>query len=172
MKIDDALLSLIGTCVTILCAVGSLVGWWRSRSAATDAEFAVQQIQNHRNIRRTGTIDTTLGNALKSVRRIGLGCNVEKIVGINIDPIIDKMEIFLEQLQEFFTDPQLRNQLNLDLDEFLSEIRENILSLSDSNLPEEKSSAGRTIYLKLTSLKATIGIISDGITFNTNGAKK
>ncbi|PHM68400.1 hypothetical protein [Xenorhabdus kozodoii] len=168
---DDVLLSRIGTCVTILCAIGSVIGWCKSRRAATDAQLAVREIRYHRNIRQASTVHAALSNTLKSVRQIGVGCNVEKIVGINIEPIIDETEIFLEQLQEVFADSHLKNKLDINLDEFLSGIRISISSLSDSILPEDKLREGRDIYSKLSSLKATIGNISNEITFNPKGDK-
>lgn len=166
---DDVLLSRIGTFVTIGCAIGSGVGWWKSRKAATAAQQAAQEIRLHRNIQQTGTIHAALSNAVKSVRQIGFGCNVEKILGIKIEPIIDETEILLEQLQEVFTKPQLRNKLGINIEDFITEVRGSISSLSGSISPEEKLNEGRAIYLKLSSLKATIGNLSDEITFNPKG---
>lgn len=170
MEVDDILLSRIGTSVTILCAIGSILGWWKSRGAASEAKSAVAQIHYHRSLRQAGTVHASLNNAIKALRPVGLGCSAEKIVGIKIDPIIEETELFLEQFQAAFSDPQPAAKINVSVEAFASGVRRNISTLSDAIAPEDKLKETREIYLKLTSLHPKIGLIADDYTFNFKGA--
>ncbi|RHH96547.1 hypothetical protein DW184_24615 [Enterobacter cloacae] len=169
MEMNDVLLSRIGTVVTILCAIGSLVGWLKSRRAATQAESAVRQIQYHRSVRQAGTVHAALNSAIKSLRTVGLGCNAEKIVGIKMEPIIEETELFLELFQAAFADPQLAGKINVHIDDFTFVVRRHISLLSDAVSAEDKLKESRQIYLKLSSLQPGIGRIADEFTFNPKG---
>ncbi|XXD10367.1 hypothetical protein ACMYSN_06045 [Klebsiella sp. R445] len=169
MEFDDILLSRIGTGVTILCAIGSIVGWWYSRRAATEAQTAVQQIHHQRHVRLAGTVQTSLNSAIKLLRTVGPGCNAEKIVGITMEPIIDETEQFLEQFQTTFSGSALAEKINVPVDVFTAEIRTHISALSDAITPGEKLRESRIIYTKLSSLQPEICRVADDFTYNPKG---
>jgi len=169
MEFDDILLSRIGTGVTILCAIGSVVGWWRSRQAASEAQSAVQQIHHQRHVRLAGTVQTTLSSAIKMLRTVGPGCSVDKIVGIKMEPIIDETEQFLEQFQTTFSSSPLAEKINVSIDEFTTDIRTHISALSDAIVPSDKLKESRIIYSKLSSLQPEICRVADDFTYNPKG---
>jgi len=169
MDFDDILLSRIGTGVTILCAIGSIVGWWRSRQAATEAQTAVQQIHRQRHVRLAGTVQAALNSAIKLLRTVGPGCSVEKIVGIEMEPIIDETELFLEQFQTTFSGSPLSEKINVSVDGFTAEIRAHISALSDAIMPSDKLRESRFIYSKLSSLQPEINRVADDFTYNAKG---
>lgn len=169
MEFDDILLSRIGTGVTILCAFGSCVGWWRSRKAASEAKSAVQQIHYQRHVRQAGTIQATLNRAIKLLRSVGPGCSAEKIVGIKMEPIIDETEQFLEQFQTAFSGSPLAEKIEVSVEEFTADIRKHISALSDAIAPGDKLKQSRIIYLKLSSLQPEISRVADDFTYNPQG---
>ncbi|MCE9732079.1 hypothetical protein [Pectobacterium sp. IFB5596] len=169
MAFNDILLSRIGTGVTIICAIGSIVGWWRSRQAATEAQSAVQQIHHQRHVRLAGNVQAALSSAIKLLRMVGPGCSAEKIVGIKMDPIIDETEQFLEQFQTTFSGSPLSEKINVSVDRFTAEIRAHISALSDAITPSDKLKESRIIYTKLSSLQPEINRVADDFTYNPKG---
>lgn len=161
-----AIISVISGVITIWQAL-------RAKSSAEKAETAANSVKdlliNNQHIETITALKNSYSDAVVQSRKLGPGVTIDKIKGINIDEISERVSIFIEKLSASRDSIFPKHH---DFEQFNKSIMDALSKLSTVTCDTDKQKYGSELYQLLNTISNLINSKATESLNNTNNIGK
>ena len=155
----ETMLSILGSIASIGAAIWAFYEARQAAKSATKAETVRNEMIHRRKMVEVNQVHSETKRILNVVSKVGPSCNSKLIKGVNCADIAKEVEEysrFINEQSSHFT-----TFFENNAKELCEDLKDDIESLAEAKIFEDKKSAGKSIYYKIYNFMPTVKQLSD-----------